>query len=328
MGAATRRCSPGTSSARRLRAGLCTPATICARQGSSLPKPAFLDMVPIRFGMAERGALSCAAARLALWLLDLPGELRHGQGHDPQRDALHSQRRGMSRFADVAPDETLLDFLRLDGVRCAAPRKAAPRAIAAPAPCWSGGSRPAGWSMKASTPASASSARSTARHVVTVEHLRGADGQLHPVQQAMVDFHGSQCGFCTPGFVMSLYGLWMKSPRAIERRDRKGAAGQSLPLHRLSSRSSARRAPCPAMARRRTTRWSLERKAIDGDGSRRCDDGSRVDDRRRARARLDRAGRRRRSCRRPRKRACGHARRRLDRCRPVGHQVHARDRRR
>ena len=49
-------------------------------------------------------------------------------------------------------------------------------------------------------------------HVVTVEHLRGAEGGLHPVQQAMVDFHGSQCGFCTPGFVMSLYGLWMRSP--------------------------------------------------------------------------------------------------------------------
>ena len=46
-------------------------------------------------------------------------------------------------------------------------------------------------------------------HVVTVEHLRGSDGGLHPVQQAMVDFHGSQCGFCTPGFVMSLYALWM-----------------------------------------------------------------------------------------------------------------------
>src|SRR5690606_13824114 len=42
-------------------------------------------------------------------------------------------------------------------------------------------------------------------HVVTVEHLE-KDGTLHPVQQAMVDFHGSQCGFCTPGFVMSLYG--------------------------------------------------------------------------------------------------------------------------
>ncbi len=50
------------------------------------------------------------------------------------------------------------------------------------------------------------------KHVVTVEHLSGRDGQLHPVQQAMVDEHGSQCGFCTPGFVMSLYGLWLTNP--------------------------------------------------------------------------------------------------------------------
>ncbi len=49
-------------------------------------------------------------------------------------------------------------------------------------------------------------------HVVTVEHLKGRDGGLHPVQQAMVEHHGSQCGFCTPGFVMSLYGLWMQNP--------------------------------------------------------------------------------------------------------------------
>jgi xanthine dehydrogenase small subunit len=60
-----------------------------------------------------------------------------------------------------------------------------------------------------------------ATHVVTVEHLGGSDGRLHPVQQAMVDFHGSQCGFCTPGFVMSLYGLWMRdatpSDAAIEK---------------------------------------------------------------------------------------------------------------
>jgi xanthine dehydrogenase small subunit len=49
-------------------------------------------------------------------------------------------------------------------------------------------------------------------HVVTVEHLAGSDGALHPVQQALVDLHGSQCGFCTPGIVMSLYGLWMRRP--------------------------------------------------------------------------------------------------------------------
>jgi len=43
--------------------------------------------------------------------------------------------------------------------------------------------------------------------LLTVEHLKAADGSLHPVQQAMVECHGSQCGFCTPGFVMSLLAL-------------------------------------------------------------------------------------------------------------------------
>ncbi|PKO56428.1 MAG: xanthine dehydrogenase small subunit, partial [Betaproteobacteria bacterium HGW-Betaproteobacteria-19] len=46
----------------------------------------------------------------------------------------------------------------------------------------------------------------------TVESLRAPDGALHPAQQAMVDCHGSQCGFCTPGFVMSLFGLYQTEP--------------------------------------------------------------------------------------------------------------------
>ena len=50
-------------------------------------------------------------------------------------------------------------------------------------------------------------------HVVTIEHLSAPGGRLHPVQQAMVVEHGSQCGFCTPGIVMSLYALWMQEPR-------------------------------------------------------------------------------------------------------------------
>lgn len=44
----------------------------------------------------------------------------------------------------------------------------------------------------------------------TVEDLRQPDGSLHPVQQAMVDCHGSQCGFCTPGFVMSMWGMYLE----------------------------------------------------------------------------------------------------------------------
>lgn len=42
------------------------------------------------------------------------------------------------------------------------------------------------------------------KDVRTVEGLSGPDGELHPVQQAMVDHHGSQCGFCTPGFIASM----------------------------------------------------------------------------------------------------------------------------
>ncbi|HEY0846853.1 MAG TPA: xanthine dehydrogenase small subunit [Noviherbaspirillum sp.] len=44
----------------------------------------------------------------------------------------------------------------------------------------------------------------------TVEDLKQPDGSLHPVQQAMVECHGSQCGFCTPGFVMSLWGMYLR----------------------------------------------------------------------------------------------------------------------
>ena len=47
------------------------------------------------------------------------------------------------------------------------------------------------------------------KEVVTVNGLKGPAGELHPVQQAMVDCDASQCGFCTPGFVMSLFALYL-----------------------------------------------------------------------------------------------------------------------
>ena len=44
--------------------------------------------------------------------------------------------------------------------------------------------------------------------VTTVEGIAGPEGDLHPVQEAMVTHHGSQCGFCTPGFILSLFAGW------------------------------------------------------------------------------------------------------------------------
>ena len=46
------------------------------------------------------------------------------------------------------------------------------------------------------------------KQLLIVEDLVSKDGKLHPVQDAMVKFHGSQCGFCTPGFVMSLFSMF------------------------------------------------------------------------------------------------------------------------
>ncbi len=62
-----------------------------------------------------------------------------------------------------------------------------------------------------------------AKQLLTVEDVANNDS-LHPVQQAMVDEHGSQCGFCTPGFIMSLFALYhhddvaqlCQSPKALD----------------------------------------------------------------------------------------------------------------
>jgi xanthine dehydrogenase small subunit len=61
-------------------------------------------------------------------------------------------------------------------------------------------------------------------HVVTIEGL-GNNGQLTPVQEAMVQCHGSQCGFCTPGFVVAMTGLLEECERACEDDWRHGLTG-------------------------------------------------------------------------------------------------------
>lgn len=53
----------------------------------------------------------------------------------------------------------------------------------------------------------------------TVEDLAPAADRLHPVQQALVDRHGSQCGFCTPGFAMSLFALYENQPTCPDREE-------------------------------------------------------------------------------------------------------------
>jgi carbon-monoxide dehydrogenase small subunit len=61
--------------------------------------------------------------------------------------------------------------------------------------------------------------------VVTIEGLSSPDGSLNPVQQAFRDCHGLQCGFCTPGFVVSVTALLDEHPHPTEEQLRHGLAG-------------------------------------------------------------------------------------------------------
>jgi carbon-monoxide dehydrogenase small subunit len=61
--------------------------------------------------------------------------------------------------------------------------------------------------------------------VLTVEGLAGADGTLHPVQQAFHDKHALQCGFCTPGMMMAACDLLRENPNPTEDEVREGIEG-------------------------------------------------------------------------------------------------------
>ena len=61
--------------------------------------------------------------------------------------------------------------------------------------------------------------------ITTIEGLSGADGVLHPMQAAFKECHGLQCGFCTPGMVMSSVQLLKDQPDASEQQIREGLEG-------------------------------------------------------------------------------------------------------
>ncbi len=60
--------------------------------------------------------------------------------------------------------------------------------------------------------------------VTTIEGL-ASDGKLHPIQQAFWDKHGLQCGFCTPGMIMTVFDLLKRNPRPSEADVRHGIDG-------------------------------------------------------------------------------------------------------
>jgi aerobic carbon-monoxide dehydrogenase small subunit len=63
------------------------------------------------------------------------------------------------------------------------------------------------------------------QEITTVEGIAGDDGELSPVQSAMRDCHGLQCGFCTPGFVTSITALLRDNPTPSDEEIREGLSG-------------------------------------------------------------------------------------------------------
>ncbi len=126
--------------------------------------------------------------------------------------AIRFIRRGQTvTLGNVPPDRTLLDLLRLDlgetGTKegCGEGDCGACTVVLGEA-CSHGSEKSIQYRAVNSCIRLAHSVDGLA--LWTVQDLAAADGTLHPAQQAMVDCHGSQCGFCTPGFVMSLFGMY------------------------------------------------------------------------------------------------------------------------
>ncbi|MWD28314.1 xanthine dehydrogenase small subunit [Aquicoccus sp. SCR17] len=109
---------------------------------------------------------------------------------------------------DVGASDTLLDFLRIDR-RLTGTKEGCAEGDCGACTVLVGRLTPQGLRYDTVNACIRFLASVDGCHVVTIEHLRGPEGGLHPVQEAMVALHGSQCGFCTPGIVMSLYALWM-----------------------------------------------------------------------------------------------------------------------
>jgi carbon-monoxide dehydrogenase small subunit len=65
----------------------------------------------------------------------------------------------------------------------------------------------------------------TGSEVTTIEGLAGSNGALHPVQQAFHDEHALQCGFCTPGMIMSACDLLAENPNPTDAEVREGIEG-------------------------------------------------------------------------------------------------------
>lgn len=63
------------------------------------------------------------------------------------------------------------------------------------------------------------------KQVITIEGLSNENGEMHPIQKAMVEHGAIQCGFCTPGMIMSIKALLDNNPKPTREEIKKGLSG-------------------------------------------------------------------------------------------------------
>lgn len=120
-------------------------------------------------------------------------------------------RRGQSvALRDVAPDRTLLEVLRED-LHCTGTKEGCGEGDCGACTVVLGEAVNGQLEYKAINSCIRLAHSVDGLAVWTAEDLANDSGELHPAQEAMVQCHGSQCGFCTPGFVMSLFGMYQNS---------------------------------------------------------------------------------------------------------------------
>ena len=91
--------------------------------------------------------------------------------------------------------------------------------------------------------------------ITTIEGLAPAPGELSVIQDAFCETHGLQCGYCTPGMILSAHALLQRNADADARGYRRGDLRQYLPLHRLrADRRGGRSSPPSACACANTPR--------------------------------------------------------------------------
>jgi xanthine dehydrogenase small subunit len=112
-------------------------------------------------------------------------------------------------LGDIAPTRTVLQHLRED-LHCTGTKEGCAEGDCGACTVVIGSLENGALALKAVNSCIQFAATLDGRALFSVEDIQLADGALHPVQQAMVECHGSQCGFCTPGFVMSLWAMYLK----------------------------------------------------------------------------------------------------------------------